>query len=216
MITGLAQELIRHIDEYGLPGEHAHTRLSPYGRIPASEALQQLKVKPKMSAVLILLFPEGNEIHNVLIKRPAYNGVHSGQMAFPGGRKDDTDADLWVTALREAEEEIGTPRADIRLIHAVTPVYIPPSNFLVHPFLAYADHKPGFIPDPREVDSIHTYPVHWLTEDDVIKVTNVNTGVGPLRMNVPYFDLNGQVVWGATALMLNELRDLLLRMDIRS
>lgn len=216
MINSLKENLIKHIDHYGLPGELSHKTLLPYGRLTATEALRNGEKAPRLSAVLILLYPESGRIKNVLIKRPAYEGVHSGQMGFPGGRKEETDDTLWHTALRETEEEIGVQQTLVEHIHHLTPVYIPPSNYLVHPYLGVVEHAPTFIPDPREVESIHTFDVSRLKHDQVVKVTKVQTGVGSFKMNVPYFDLNDQVVWGATALILNELRELLIRMDIRS
>jgi 8-oxo-dGTP pyrophosphatase MutT (NUDIX family) len=216
VIAQFSKQLLAEIDHYGLPGEDAHQRMVPYGRLKTSQALSNNQVKPKIGAVLILLYPEDNQIKNVLIKRPEYEGVHSGQMAFPGGKMEPDDQSTLATALREASEEIGLNTSFIEPLHSLTPVYIPPSNFLVHPWMAMAEQKPQFIPDKREVHSIHEYNIADLYPDDVIQVANVPSGIANLRMNTPYFSINNEVVWGATAVMLNEFRELILRIRIKA
>lgn len=121
-----------------LPAVASHIKMAPKERI---EALKNLDLKienPRIAAVMMLFYPKNNETHLVLIVRNAYNGVHSSQIAFPGGKYETTDADYEETALRETHEEVGVPPEKIEIVKHFTPMYIPPSNFLVHPFLGIA------------------------------------------------------------------------------
>lgn len=215
MIEVFVEDLMREIDHYGLPGEESHARMVPYGRLKSSQYLGQANLKPRLGAVTLLLYPSKEGISSVLIKRPEYQGVHSGQMAFPGGKVEEFDGSVLAAALRETEEEIGVSAQELRPVHALTPVYIPPSNFLVYPHLVYCNYRPDFVADEREVAEIWEYPIQHLLNDDVIQVTSVQSGLGSLKLNTPYFELNGQIVWGATAVMLNEFRDILLRMNLK-
>jgi 8-oxo-dGTP pyrophosphatase MutT (NUDIX family) len=216
MIADFVKALQREIDHFGLPGEGSHARMTPYGRLRSSAYIQNQDINPRMGAVSLLLYPTNNGVNSVLIKRPEYNGVHSGQMAFPGGKVERSDASTLAAALRETQEEIGVATNTVKPVVGLTPVYIPPSNFLVHPHVVYCDARPEFVKDPYEVAEICEYPVQQLLSDDVIQVANVQSGIGNLRLNTPYFLLKGQIVWGATAVVLNEFRDILLRMQFKS
>ena len=118
-----------------LPGEEAQFSMAPFSRERIREIPKQ-NYSPKLSAVLILLFPHNNSINTVLIQRPEYAGIHSGQIAFPGGKFEDDDIELSRTALRETSEEIGIITENIEIIGSLTDIYITPSNFLVRPFVA--------------------------------------------------------------------------------
>ena len=212
MFVYLSVRLIEHlrktIETGALPGEEAHLRLSPALRVRTSEVQKQQHFKPKQSAVLILLYPEDGLWHNVLIKRPVYNGTHSGQIAFPGGRYEDGDASFEDTALRECEEEIGVRSEDVSILGKISDVYIPPSNFMVHPYVGYVDQKPNFVPDDKEVESIITYPIDWLNKANIIQQTKIKFSSG-FSLDTPYFDIHSEIVWGATAIMLSEFREML-------
>lgn len=136
-----------------LPGEEAQFSMAPIARKRIAEVSKE-KYNPKQSAVLILLFPEGESIHTVLIQRPEYEGVHSGQVAFPGGKFEESDLELQHTALREAKEEVGIHPPDIQIIGSLTELYITPSNFLVKPFIGILNSKPNFMKDEREVQKL--------------------------------------------------------------
>src|SRR5690606_7847625 len=140
--------MINHIRQTlsngSLPGEAAHLKMSPSLRVRTSEVAKQPGFNPKQSAVIILLYPENDIWYNVLIKRPEYKGTHSGQIAFPGGRFEENDVTFDITALRECEEEIGVSRELITVLGKLTEIYIPPSNFMVHPYIGYCEEKPVF------------------------------------------------------------------------
>jgi 8-oxo-dGTP pyrophosphatase MutT (NUDIX family) len=191
----------------GLPGEECHLEVSPLGRKKSSDALLEA-VSPKESAVAILLFEKNGFPSSLLIERSVYNGSHSGQIAFPGGKKDDLDLDLCYTARRECFEEIGVASDALELVGALTPVYIPVSNFKVQPFVFWVNQLGELKPNPDEVVDIFDFPLRRLKEDCLGRTSIQVTEVMQLN-EVPYFDINGRVVWGATALMLNEMRVLI-------
>lgn len=165
----------------------------------------------RKSGVLILLYPKYNEIFSVLIQRPEYNGVHSGQMAFPGGKYETFDMDLSQTALRETYEEIGVKTEAITLTGALTKLFIPPSNYSVFPYVGFTETTPQFKTDPKEVDGIVEYNINCLLDDSIIKVKNINVLNNPIR--APYFDISGNMVWGATAMILSEFKELLKKAE---
>lgn len=202
-------KIVQALESDVLPGEDAHMLLSPYGRSRSSEALTGLNKPPKVSAVMVIVFPKDGKLHNVLIRRPEYSGVHSSQIAFPGGKQEVSDRDLFHTASRESHEEVGVPEHHMQLIGELTPVYIPPSNFLVHPFVSWVEKEPTFIPDPREVARIIEYPLESLLDDEIIKVRSIKPSSVGYKINAPYFDIDQEVVWGATALILSEFREII-------
>lgn len=157
------------------------------------------------SAVLILLFPnELQQISVLLIERMTYNGHHSGQIAFPGGKVEPNDIDLQATALREFFEETGADETPT-VIGKLTPVYIPVSKFMVQPFVSYVEKKPNFLASAYEVNELIEWEINHLLNPDIIKETIIEPTPG-YKLKTPYFDVQGKVLWGATAMMLNELK----------
>lgn len=157
------------------------------------------------SAVLIVIYPnEMNEPVVVLIERVTYDGHHSGQIALPGGKVDSEDADLEATALREFFEETGS-NATPQIIGKLTPVYIPVSKFAVHPILSFLNKRPEFNISAREVKELIEWPIKELVFPDTVKQTVIEPIVG-MRFSTPYFDINKKILWGATAMIMNELK----------
>ena len=184
-----------------LPGITAHS-------IMASETRLKLKMpspneKTRESAVLILFYPSDNQIFIPLILRPQYDGVHGGQMAFPGGRAEKEDENLIRTALREAQEEIGVRVSDVIILGKLTKLFIPPSNFYVQPVVGYLTRKPEFYPDPREVDKVIEIGLEDLKNPKIIGRKTLN--VRGVEINTPFYDILNTTVWGATAMMISEL-----------
>lgn len=192
-----------------LPGESSQIKMSPPYRLELMERNKELIKSAKQAAVLALFYPnEHNETYLILILRKTYKGVHSAQVGFPGGKCEVEDVDVQMTALRETYEEVGVPIEAIEVLKRMTPMYIPPSNFTVHPFIGITKDKPNFIKQDEEVeDLIEVSLLHFLDETVVID-TSVPTSYN-LNLNVPAFQLNNHVVWGATAMMLSEVKDLL-------
>jgi len=191
-----------------LPALSAHVKMAPKERLEGLKNLDLEARNPRIAAVMMLLYPKNEETHLVLIVRNAYNGVHSSQIAFPGGKYETSDVDFTETALRETQEEVGVNREQIEVIKHFTPMYIPPSNFLVHPFLGIAKEAVSFYPDVREVASIIELPLSDFLNDEIIIEATLSTSYGN-NIVVPAFNIQNHVVWGATAMILSELRDVL-------
>ena len=195
-----------------LPGDHSHQKMSPLSRPITSEALKSI-TDYRESAVAIVLFEANDCIECVLTQRPEYDGTHSGQVSFPGGKKEDSDEHLEATARRECKEEIGVQLAIEHLIGALSPVYIPVSRFLVLPYVYFLSSAPIYTPDAHEVAEIFTFPLFDLKKEELIATMELKQPNGIIYRNVPYFNLNNKRVWGATALMLSEMKDVLNLMD---
>lgn len=191
-----------------LPGHDDFRELSGYQRPDLASVLRQ-EPPPKESGVLILLYPHDGHLHTMLMLRPSYDGVHSGQVGFPGGHREPDDRDITATALREFQEETGAASSAFDVLGTLTRVYIPPSRALVTPVLACTDRLGALNPDPREVARLIPVPLSHLMRDDIRKRTVVHVSILKREMEVPYWDVHGHVVWGATALMIAELRKVL-------
>ncbi|MDF2158257.1 CoA pyrophosphatase [Algoriphagus sp. CAU 1675] len=162
----------------------------------------------RRGAVLIMLYPVRNQAYFPLIKRPEYPGVHSGQIAFPGGKMDETDIDVVDTALREAAEEVAIDRRKVEVIGKLSDLFIPASNFLVSPILGYSRELPEFIPEEREVERVIPTSVQTLILPQTKRRSQFDFGKG-LRLDTPYFSIEDEIVWGATAMILGEFIQLL-------
>lgn len=191
-----------------LPATLAHIKMAPKERIEALKNLDFKAENPRIAAVMMLFYPKNGKTHLVLIVRNAYNGVHSSQIAFPGGKYENTDADYAATALRETHEEIGIAPNKIEVIKHFSPMYIPPSNFLVHPFLGISKEELQFYPDIREVAGIIELPLSVFLDDEIIIEATLSTSYANNAL-VPAFNIQNHIVWGATAMILSELRDVL-------
>ena len=163
------------------------------------------------SAVLCLLFPMNGTLHVLLMKRREDGHAHSGQVSFPGGRQETYDADLRATALREAQEEVGIVSADVDIVGALTPLYIPVSNFNVYPYVGYAANRPDYNLSRSEVSYTIEVPLDNLLHAERKTVTDVRSPVKPdLIRNVKAYKLeDGTIIWGATAMIISELETIL-------
>ena len=186
----------------------SHEKMMPLERKELLSKMNLEEKNPRKAAVTMLFYPKSQETHLVLIVRNSYDGVHSAQIAFPGGKFEPEDIDLRITALRETEEEIGVSRSKIEIIKAFTSLYIPPSNFMVHPFLGICKEEIHFVPDPIEVAAIIELPLADFRNDAIVSVENLSTSYAT-NIEVPAFKIEGHIVWGATAMMLSELKDVL-------
>ena len=198
--TTFIEKITRRLQE-PLPGQTAHDKMASEGRLKFK--MPSPNERTRESAVLILFYPSENQIFIPLILRPQYDGVHGGQMAFPGGRVEKEDENLIRTAMREAQEEIGVRLTDIKVIGQLTKLFIPPSNFYVQPVVGYMNHKPDFYPDAREVDKVIEITLNEIINPKIIgrKILNIRG----IDIDAPFYQIQEHTVWGATAMMISEL-----------
>lgn len=182
-----------------LPGKTAQHKMAPSQRIE-----KMVSTSSQNAGVLILLYPNNSEIYTTLIKRPVYQGVHSGQVSLPGGKfEEDKDISIVETSFRETQEEIGVPKSSISFVGKLTPLYIPVSNIHVQPVIGCLSQEPQFTADSREVDKIYKINIRELltpeciAEDEIIISDN-------RKITAPYYKFNHLQIWGATAMILSE------------
>lgn len=193
-----------------LPGTQVQLRMTSNRRL---REMMELRTSEQAirSSVLILLYPGRENIQPtfVVTLRPTYEGIHSGQISLPGGRFELIDENLMQTALREANEEIGINQAEVTIIGKLTELYIPPSNYLVQPFVGFTGKPPVFHPQPEEVAQIIEIPVKTLLNENNLVRKEITAG--GFQFSAPSFVIDGTTIWGATAMILNEFKEILLR-----
>jgi 8-oxo-dGTP pyrophosphatase MutT (NUDIX family) len=193
------------LSQGALPGEEAQLKMAHAFR----RKLWPAGPDARLAGVMMLLYPKDNQWQTVIIQRASKNpnDVHSGQLSFPGGKKEDVDLNMMECALRETQEEIGV--GAIEVIGGLTPLFIPVSNFLVYPFMGYISHEPNFNPDIREVQDVLTVPLHHFQNEAHIKQASIHVGSGMELNDVPYYDIHGRMLWGATAMIISEVTTIL-------
>jgi len=186
-----------------LPGESAHRLMLPRGRelYPGADNSGVIQ-----SSVLILLFPHNGTINTCLIRRPLKMRNHGGQIAFPGGRYEIGDTDLFQTALRESFEEIGTDRNLLEILGMLTPLYIQVSNFIINPVIAWSEMLPDFKIDNQEVDELFIIPVEKFSNQTSTRLKEVLTMRGTFE--VPGYYIDQLFIWGATAMIIAEFNEI--------
>jgi len=203
-----------------LPGKDAHLKMAPLHRVRDIEEMEPIPPGAVVSAVLIVLIPSAEKGHSgsllhsslVVIRRNSYDGVHSGQISFPGGKYEPGDRDLTETACREAGEELGIKEADVDILGFMTPLYVPPSNFVIYPVLSIAKREIRFNPDPREVCGYRIIPLAQMdpaiSKKVDISVGNNISGITVYPQVPAYIIEDDYIIWGATAMIISELYQL--------
>lgn len=190
-----------------LGGQEAQFKLAPAMRL-RYDAQKINAQNPKKAAVLALVYPnEANLATLLLTERASYAGTHSAQISFPGGKIEPNDQNLMETALRETYEEIGVYQKQIEIVRELTDVYIPPSNFLATPFLGYASERPEFITNHEVASTLEVGISDLLNEDNIDRIDMTTSYMQ--KVPVPCFVFDNKVVWGATGMMLSELKELI-------
>lgn len=184
--------------------DDAHQEIVPF----RSQKIPPKENHHKEAGVLVLIFPKNNVCHFVLIERPKYNGSHSGQIALPGGKIEQSDKTIIDTALREAHEETNISRDNVNIIKPLSKIFVPPSNFFVTPVLGFTETVPNFFPEKREVKSILEVELETLLRKNNLAERSIQLPNG-MHINAPSFEFNNHIVWGATAMILNEFRYLI-------
>ena len=204
--------IISKIKSLPLGGLKDQFKLAPSIRL-GYDAEKIKALEPRKAAVLILFYPNHkNDASFLLTKRASYSGTHSAQISFPGGKFEISDESLHNTALRESYEEVGVPSKKVNIFKEITDVYIPPSNFLVTPFMGYSLQKPSFKIN-NEVDQIIEVSVTDLLNDKNIGSIEIETSYMK-KTSVPCFQLNNFTVWGATAMMLSEIKESIIKSQL--
>jgi len=205
----LIDQLQYTLQNHPLPGPAAHARMAHAVRkvepIPDAATTRE-------AAVLITLFEKTpGDWHLIFIRRVSSHqqDKHAGQIGFPGGKREAADADLMYTALREAEEEIAIDLSGIDVLGALSPLYITVSKFLVHPYLAYSWKTPQLSRQESEVEEILEIPLASFLDQATRQTTRIPLTTGIVLNHVPSFQVSGQVIWGATAMILNEFLDIM-------
>jgi len=195
--TSLKDEILK-----GLPGTDEQWQMASsdrfiknFPRFPGKDA--------RVAAVLILLYPHKGTVWTVFMQRPDYNGVHGGQISFPGGKQEAIDNDVIETAFREANEEIGVIKEKINIIGKLTPLFIPVSNMIVTPVIGWTNEKPMYNYISDEVAFLIEADLKTLLDPSIVKSKPFEIR-GEL-VDIKYFDYTGNTIWGATAMILHEL-----------
>ena len=205
VICCFGMEFIQRLEERlkgELPGRLAQMEMSV---IPMNGDHFVQRENARNAGVLSLFFPSGGEWNMALIRRAFHEkDHHSRQISFPGGSFEARDVTFEQTALREAEEEINVNQSKVKVLGALTNLYIPVSNFNVFPYVAYTEERPDFLPQEGEVEAVLEIPLSTLLNTANKFNTTINVR-GQQLTNVPVFQFGADTVWGATAMMLNEL-----------
>ena len=191
----------------GLPGFDAQKKMSPSIREHSLKKNDPSTAKD--SSVLLLLYPKNNRLYLPFIKRTSGGISHSGQISLPGGKFEEEDLNRTMTAIRETNEELGVDYKKIKVLGFLTELYIPVSNFMVLPVLGYCSQRPDFKINSFEVEEVIEIPLqHFFSTENISEFSFTKNN---FEINAPYFDAKGHKVWGATAMILSELREIFLR-----
>ncbi len=199
------KEQLRELLTLPLPGEVAQLKMAPNGRLRSFE-IDELKLRK--AAVLIPLFELNDILHVVLTLRSAYDGIHSAQVSFPGGKFEEGETEAISVALRESEEELGIGGRSVEIIGALSPLIIPVSSMLVYPVVGWLHEQVNYNPDKREVQKVIESPL-VLFKRELIKSSTSILGNSKSPIEVPYFEIDQEKVWGATAMIISELMAIL-------
>lgn len=209
-MESFGKDLLRKIKNAELAGANAHGIFSPPSR-PIFTYDEVLEKNPKFAAVNIVLYLKNNEWHFPLIVRSKNErDRHSGQISLPGGKREEMDKDFAETAIRETSEEIGLEKHYVRIIRELSPIYIPPSNFYVYPYISYTKKNPEFILQQSEAVEVIEFPItSFLNLPDNPEIMPLPGAGGH---EVPVINFNGYIIWGATAMILSEFSQLIKKM----
>lgn len=190
-----------------LPGFEAQKKLSPPYR-NTYDIEEVKKNNPRIAAVMILLYEnEFGDVEFPVILRHTYEGVHSNQFSLPGGSFEPEDIDLAYTALRETVEELGVEEDNIEIVKQLTELYIPPSDFLVYPYIGIYHGLPDFLPDESEVAEIVPIDLEAFLHAQPVTFERDFSGY---KVDIPGYEVGEEAyIWGATAMMLSEFGTLL-------
>ncbi len=192
-----------------LPGLTSHLKMAPASRVAEIENIESYYENAKKSAVMILLYQENNSTKVIFIRRSFYVGIHAGQIAFPGGRFEDSDLMIENTALREIEEEIGITADKIEILGRLSDIYVPPSNFLISIFVGYLKEKPAYNIDEREVAEVIEIDLADFFRENIIHQKDFLVPSADTTVNALYYKVGNIDLWGASAMVMTEFLDII-------
>ncbi len=204
---------LKHRLQQPLPGVASQRKMAHPARRDSISKLEEVPSGVTVAAVLALFYPKNNKQHMVFIERSSKNPKdrHRGQIGFPGGKAEPEDASIMHTALRETEEEIGVLATDISIIGSLSKLYIPVSNFIVYPFVGSIHYYPEFIRQEEEIAGIIETPIEDLFHHSTIQTADIQLPSSDVILpDIPHFKMNETIIWGATSMMLSELKDVFL------
>ena len=204
IITPSLIPLIKERLNHPLPGKAAQEKMLTLPKIPVN--IPRFERKGIPAGVLLLLFPDNDNIHFFLTLRTETVDHHKGQISFPGGVQEHNET-LEHTALRETMEEIGIKPESISMIGKLTPLFIPVTGFEIFPFIGWSDNKPVTKAQDKEVEKIIVVSISDLIDEQKHKIKK--TKIRNIPVSMPYYDLNGETVWGATSMILSEFKTII-------
>ncbi|MBP7477394.1 MAG: CoA pyrophosphatase [Chitinophagales bacterium] len=197
---------LRQLNSIVLPGNMAQYKMAAYFKqIPTETWI--LNQNPKLGAVMILLSHSSDSIQLTLMKRPDYDGIHSGQISFFGGKKEEMDEGLLHTSIREAQEEGGFDTSALEYFGALSPLYIHASNYYIEPHVFYSADALAFNHDKNEVERIIEVDVRDIFQNKSTEMIHIK---GRAPFEAPCYRLGSDIIWGATAMILSELEEILI------
>tara|TARA_B100000029_G_scaffold291602_1_gene285172 strand:- start:1050 stop:1691 length:642 start_codon:yes stop_codon:yes gene_type:complete len=203
-------KIIPKIKETEIDSNASHLKMAPSFRRHLLELTKANYFNSKKAGVNVVFHPNNNKVYFTLILRNEYKGVHSNQIGLPGGRFENEDEDIFQTALRETNEEIGIDPKKINLIKKLNNVYVPPSNYDIFPFMVYTTEKVEFIIDKNEVQEIINIEIDQLINCNIVKTKGSQISNRYINELVPAYKFNEHYVWGATAMILSEVKDIFI------
>lgn len=205
------EDLERALED-DLPGRKVQQLMIPYDLSQFDDLIDSSKV----ACVLILLYPKDKEWHIALLERPSNNksDVHAGQIGLPGGRMEDSDYTYQDCALRETNEELGIDQSEIGIIGELTSVFAKASNHIVYPFVGFTATEPEFFPQPSEVEKLIEMPLKELINSKLKKKKDIVVHDGYVLKDTPFYDFNGNTIWGVTGMILREFEEVIIRADL--
>jgi 8-oxo-dGTP pyrophosphatase MutT (NUDIX family) len=183
----------------GLPGLDGQIRMSPRPRFGWRPG--EVPRDARRSGVVLLLFPISDRPHVVLTVRDSKLPHHAGQVSLPGGAAEPSES-IEDAVLREAHEEVGVDPGTLKIVGALTPLHVPVSGYVLHPRVALANDRPAWRPDTREVARVLEAPLERLCNPTLHEVEVRE--FYEHSVDVPFFRLDGEKIWGATAMVLSE------------
>lgn len=204
-------ERLRKALSGALPGHPGQALMAPSNRLRIN---RDIKLDSVLSSVLLCIYPYGDEWYICFMKRTRNLSVHSGQISFPGGKYERDDIIMAYTAIREAKEELNIDCNEKNIVGTLSSLFVPPSKSYIHPYVACLNEAPDFKPDPTEVDEIIEVSLNVLF--DPLTKRKGYREINGEQVIIPYYSVDKHQIWGATAMILSEFEQILIKYKLLS